>query len=93
MGIIKCSWLCNYKYYGEVMLNAIYYLPSQFIGYYLWNKHQNKKTKDVIGKKLNLKSSIILLLVCTLGIFGYKFILDILGGNSTPAVTFSANTV
>ena len=23
------------KYYGEVMLNALYYLPSQFIGYYL----------------------------------------------------------
>ena len=79
------------KYYGEVMLNAIYYLPSQFIGYYLWNKHENKETKDVEGKKLNLKNSIILLVVCMLGIFGYKLVLDSLGGNST--LLDSASTV
>jgi len=79
------------KYYGEVMLNAIYYLPSQFIGYYLWNKHENKETKDVEGKKLNLKNSIILLIVCILGIFGYKLVLDLLGGNST--LLDSASTV
>lgn len=79
------------KYYGEVMLNCIYYLPSQFIGYYLWNKHQNKKTKKVEGKKLNLKNSIILLLICITSIFGYKFILDLLGGNST--LLDSASTV
>lgn len=71
------------KYYGEVMLNAIYYLPSQFIGYYLWNKHQNKETNDVEGKKLNLKSSVILLIGCALSIIGYKNILDLLGGSST----------
>ena len=79
------------KYYGEVMLNAIYYLPSQFIGYYLWNKHQNKVTKDVEGRKLNLKNSIILLTVCALGILGYKLILDLLGGNNT--LLDSASTV
>ena len=44
------------KYYGEVMLNAIYYLPSQFIGYYLWKKHQNDETKKVEGKKLSIKN-------------------------------------
>lgn len=71
------------KYYGEVMLNAIYYLPSQFIGYYLWSKHHNKKIDKVKGRKLNFKNSVILLLSCVLGIFGYKLILDYLGGNST----------
>ena len=79
------------KYYGEVMLNAIYYLPSQFIGYYLWNKHENKETKDVEGKKLNLKNSVMLLVVCMLGIFGYKLVLDLLGGNFT--LLDSASTV
>jgi len=82
---------CLNKYYGEVMLNAIYYLPSQFVGYYLWNKHQNKKTKEVEGKKLNLKNSIILLIICIVGILGYKFVLDLLGGNST--LLDSASTV
>ena len=71
------------KYYGEVMLNAIYYLPSQFIGYYLWSKHNNEKIDKVKGRKLNLKNSIILLIGCALGVFGYKLILDYLGGNST----------
>lgn len=71
------------KYYGEVMLNAIYYLPSQFIGYYLWKKHQNDETKKVEGKKLSIKNSIILLLACTICVFGYKYLLDILGGNKT----------
>lgn len=71
------------KYYGEVMLNMIYYLPSQFLGYFLWNKHQNKKNNKVEGRKLNLKKSILLLLLCTFSILGYKLILDLLGGNAT----------
>ena len=71
------------KYYGEVMLNALYYLPSQFIGYYLWNKHTNKNTKNVEAKKLNLTQTIGFLILCGLTIFGYKFILDLLGGNQT----------
>lgn len=69
------------KYYGEVMLNLIYYLPSQFLGYFLWKKHQNMD--KVEGRKLNLKKSILLLLLCTFSILGYKLILDLLGGNST----------
>lgn len=81
IGYVIIAWIN--KYYGEVMLNAIYYLPSQFIGYYLWNKHQNKETNDVKGKKLNLKSSIILLIACAIAIFCYKGILDLLGGSST----------
>lgn len=71
------------RYYGEVMLNFIYYLPSQFLGYFLWNKHHNKEKNKVEGRKLNLKNSILLLILCTLCIFGYKFVLDLLGGNST----------
>ena len=81
VGYVIIAWIN--KYYGEVMLNAIYYLPSQFIGYYLWSKHQDKDTDDVKGKKLNLKKSIILLIGCAIAIFGYKGILDLLGGSST----------
>lgn len=71
------------KYYGEVMLNGLYYLPSQFIGYYLWNKHTNEKTKDVIGKKLNLKQTIVFLIICAIGIYLYEILLKYLGGNET----------
>jgi nicotinamide mononucleotide transporter len=30
------------QYYGEVMLNLIYFLPMQFVGIYLWTKKTNK---------------------------------------------------
>ncbi len=71
------------KYYGEVILNALYYLPSQFIGYYLWNKNINKKSNTVISKKMSLKQTILFLITCTIGIFILKMSLDYLGGNNT----------
>lgn len=89
VGYVIIAWIN--KYYGEVMLNALYYLPSQFVGYYLWNKHMNKETNDVEGKKLTCKQSIIFLVLITVGIFGYKLVLDMLGGNST--LLDSASTV
>ena len=79
------------KYYGEVMLNALYYLPSQFIGYYLWNKNSNEENGDVKGKKLTLIQSLLLVVAITVGVFGYKFLLDYLGGTQT--LLDSASTV
>lgn len=79
------------KYYGEVMLNALYYLPSQFIGYYLWNKNSNQDTGYVKGKKLTLVQSLLLVSLITGGVFGYKLVLDYLGGNGT--LLDSASTV
>ena len=79
------------KYYGEVMLNALYYLPSQFIGYYLWNKNSNEENGDVKGKKLTLVQSVALVGFIALGVFGYKLVLDYLGGTGT--LLDSASTV
>ena len=79
------------KYYGEVMLNALYYLPSQFIGYYLWNKNSNEENGDVKGKKLTLVQSLLLVGFITVGVLGYKLVLDYLGGTGT--LLDSASTV
>ena len=79
------------KYYGEVMLNALYYLPSQFIGYYLWNKNSNEENGDVKGKKLTLVQSLVLVGFITVGVLGYKLVLDYLGGTGT--LLDSASTV
>ncbi|MBE6151056.1 MAG: nicotinamide mononucleotide transporter [Firmicutes bacterium] len=81
VGYVIIAWIN--KYYGEVMLNALYYLPSQFIGYYLWNKHTNEETDDVEGNKLNITKSILLVIVCGVGILLYKILLDALGGQGT----------
>lgn len=78
LGYVIVAWL--HKYYGEVMLNAIYYLPLQFIGYYIWNKNMNNEIGDVKGKKLSLKNSTILLIVTGIGIILYQWLLEHLGG-------------
>ena len=89
IGYVIIAWIN--KYYGEVMLNALYYLPSQFIGYYLWNRNLNKETNDVNGKKLNFVQSIVFLVLIAIGIVGYKIILDVIGGSGT--LLDSASTV
>lgn len=81
VGYIIIAWMN--RYYGEVMLNAFYYFPAQFIGYYLWNKNSGKNSEDVKSKKLNKKQAILILIICVVGIVGYKFILNILGGTRT----------
>lgn len=71
------------KYYGEVMLNALYYLPTQFIGLYVWGKHYNKPTDQVEGLRMDGKHIVIWSICSVAGIFVYKLILDTLGGNAT----------
>lgn len=89
LGYVIVAWL--HKYYGEVMLNAIYYLPLQFIGYYIWSKNINTKAGDVKGKKLSLKNSIILLISTGIGIVLYQYLLNHLGG--THPLLDSASTI
>ncbi len=89
IGYVIIAWIN--KYYGEVMLNALYYLPSQFVGYYLWNRHMDNENDTTEGKKLSLKLSILLLVVTVASVFGYKLILDMLGGTKT--ILDSASTV
>jgi len=44
----------GYQLYGEVMLNALYFLPMQFVGLYIWSKNKDTKVKDaVIVKFMN----------------------------------------
>ena len=71
------------KYYGEVMLNGLYYLPTQFIGLYVWNKHYNRQDDKVEGLRMDAKHAAVWSVCSVAGIFVYKLILDALGGNAT----------
>lgn len=71
------------RYYGEVMLNGLYYLPTQFIGYYMWGKYYDKQGDCVQGLCMNSKKSVLWGVVSVAGIFLYKLVLDALGGNAT----------
>jgi nicotinamide mononucleotide transporter len=70
------------KYYGEVMLNALYFLPMQFIGLYYWKKYKRKgKRKDGVSvKHLSLKEKLIWASFSILGVFFYGLFLKYLGG-------------
>lgn len=41
--------------YGETMLNAFYYVPMQFIGFFVWSRNMNKSTDEVIKRRMNTK--------------------------------------
>lgn len=69
------------KYYGDVMLNLLYYFPTNIIGWFAWNKHINEKKQEVYKRKMTIKQNIIVILICIIGIFSYSYLLKLLGGN------------
>ena len=38
--------------YGETMLNALYYVPMQFVGFYVWSKHMDQGTGEVTKRRM-----------------------------------------
>lgn len=68
------------RYYGEVMLNALYYLPMQFYGFYIWNKHMNAETHEVEKRRMNSRGRLHLTLAIGAGTIAYGFVLRALGG-------------
>lgn len=69
------------KYWGEVMLNVLYYIPTNFIGIYFWKKNLNKESQEVKKEKLSLKSSVVVYSLLVISTFIYGFILKLLNGN------------
>ena len=39
------------KYYGDVMLNLLYYFPTNLLGWFLWAKNVDKETNVVYKRK------------------------------------------
>lgn len=79
---ILYAWIAwKARYYGDVMLNLLYYLPTNFIGWALWNKHINAETNVVYKKRMTLKQDILLAVISIVGVFGYAKLLQLLGGS------------
>ena len=71
----------NAKYYGDVMLNALYYFPTNILGWIIWSKNVDKESNTVYKKRMTLKQNATLLVICVISVFGYSYILKLLGGN------------
>ena len=69
------------KFYGEVMLNLLYYLPMNFVGWFVWKRHMNEKSGEVVKRCLGLKKSLAIYAGTAVAIAGYGWILDRMGGN------------
>lgn len=67
------------KLYGETMLNILYYVPMQFVGFYTWKQHMNEDTKEV--KKIHMEWNGRVILVIVIGVMTYVYglLLDYLG--------------
>lgn len=77
---IIVSWIS--RFYGEVMLNALYYLPTQFVGIYLWNRNYDEGSEQVNSRKMKPVPTIVMLVATAVGICLYQILLTKLGGNS-----------
>ena len=69
------------KYYGDVMLNLAYYFPTNILGWVLWNKNINKETNAVYTKRMTIKQDVLLAIISVVSVYGYAYILKMLGGN------------
>lgn len=70
------------RLYGEVMLNAVYYLPLQFVGLYIWGKH-GSEDGHVQGKRLPLPVMLAGAAVIGFAVLLYNEVLILLGGEVT----------
>ena len=79
------------RYYGDVMLNMLYFLPMTFFGIYFWKKNLKKGVGEVLVKSLNWKKRFIWFggSIIILGLYG--IILTIIKG-TLPFID-SATTV
>ena len=69
------------KYYGEVMLNLLYYFPMNFVGWFLWKRHMNDESGEVIKSSLPIKKSLVLYGCTAAAIFLYGLVLKAINGN------------
>ena len=69
------------RYYGEVMLNLLYYLPMNFVGWFAWKKHMNAETDEVEKTRLSLKSGLLTYALTAVAIVLYGLVLRYLGGS------------
>lgn len=82
-GVVNCVLYAIISYkaalYGETMLNAIYYLPMQFVGFYAWSKNMSDDTGEVLKLKMTWSQRTATYMAIMAGTLAYGFMLKVLG--------------
>ena len=96
IGVVNCltyAWVCyQVGLFGEVMLNTMFYLPVQFIGFYLWGK-KTKADGIVEMKKLSALHIGIVVAVSAIAVYGYGLFLVSLEGQVDPFIDSFTNVL
>ncbi len=67
------------RLYGETMLNALYYIPMQFVGFFVWSKNMNAETHEVKKRHMKAGGRIVLVFTIAGGTLLYGLLLRYLG--------------
>ena len=82
-GAVNCALYSVISYearlYGETMLNALYYLPMQFVGFVVWSRHMNSETGEVEKRHMTNRGRVITAAVIVLATYVYGLLLKYLG--------------
>lgn len=82
-GLINCVLYAIIAYkatlYGETMLNAVYYIPMQFVGFYTWKRNMNAETHEVNKRHMKNLHRIVMLLSIIAATYVYGLLLRYLG--------------
>lgn len=65
--------------YGETMLNLLYYVPMQFVGFYIWSRHMNPETQEVRKRHMKWRGRVIMIAAVAAATFLYGLFLRYIG--------------
>ena len=79
--VVYAIFLYYHKIYGTFALEVLFYLPINFISWYIWSKHRDRVlTEKTKSKKLSIKQHIFVTTIIVLGGIIYHYILVKIGG-------------
>ena len=80
--IVYAIFLWYHRIFGTFALEVLFYLPINFISWYIWARHRDEKLLEKTkSKKLTVVQNILVTLAIVLGGIGYHAILVRIGGN------------
>ena len=80
--IVYAVYLYYHKIFGTFALEVLFYLPINFISWYIWSKHRDKElVEKTKAKKLSLKKNIVITSIIIMGAVIYHYVLVRIGGN------------
>ena len=81
----------NSKYYGEAMLNILYFLPMQIIGFMMWRRNNVNidESKEVKAERMTIKEIILWSVLSGIAVIVYGIILKKLNNTLPMADSFT----